>query len=200
MEVSQAIKARRSIKYYDPNHQLTSQEESILFDLAMQAPSSFNLQHWRLVRVSDPLLRKKIRAAAWDQPQVTDASLLLILAADLKAWDKQPARYWKDAPAEIQQIIVPYIKPFYEGKDQLQRDEAMRSVGLIAQTLMLATKGLGYDSCPMIGFDPDQVASLIRLPQDHVIGMMLVIGKAVKQAYPKPGFLSQSEVIIDNQF
>ena len=46
----------------------------------------------------DPDLRKQIRAAAWDQAQVTDASLLLVLCADLKAWEKDPARYWRDAP------------------------------------------------------------------------------------------------------
>ena len=96
--------------------------------------------------------------------------------------------------------LLPEIKSFYEGKEQLQRDEAIRSAGIIAQTIMLAAKGLGYDSCPMIGFDAAQVASLINLPKDHIIDMMITVGKAVKPAQPKGGYLPQSEIIIENHF
>jgi nitroreductase len=53
----------------------------------------------------------------------------------------------------------------------------MRSYGIIAQTIMLAAKSLGYDSCPMDGFDFEKVAQLIRLPDDHVIAMFVAIGK-----------------------
>jgi hypothetical protein len=43
--------------------------------------------------------------------------------------------------------------PFHEGREELQRDEAQRSIGMAMQTIMLAAKAMGYDSCPMIGFD-----------------------------------------------
>lgn len=76
----------------------------------------------------------------------------------------------------------------------------MRSVGLIAQTIMLAAKAMNYDSCPMIGFDQEKVASLINLPKDHVIGMMLVVGKIIKVSGPKPGFIEKTEMIIENRF
>ena len=55
------------------------------------------------------------------------------------------------------------IPSFYGKNEQLQRDEAMRSVGIAAQTLMLAAKDMGYDSCPMIGFDPVKVSEIINL-------------------------------------
>jgi len=200
MDTFQAIRERRAIKHYDPAHRFTQEEEEKLIDLAMQAPSSFNIQHWRLVKVSDPALRSEIRAAASDQAQVTDASLLFVITADVKAWEKNPQRYWRNAPQAVQDVLVPWMKPFYEGKEQLQRDEAMRSVGFIAQTMMLAAKAMGYDSCPMIGFDAQKVAQLINLPQDHVIGMMLTIGKATKPAWPKPGFIERKDMIIENKF
>lgn len=200
MHTFDAIRQRRAVKHYDPAHQLSQQEEDNLIDLAMQAPSSFNIQHWRLVKVSDPALRKAIRAAAVDQAQVTDASLLYVICADVKAWHKDGARYWRNAPKAAQDILVPWIKPFYEGNEQLQRDEAMRSVGFIGQTIMLAAKAMGYDSSPMIGFDAAKVAELIHLPKDHVIGMMIAIGKATQPAWPKPGFIEKSEMLIENHF
>ena len=61
-----------------------------LIRLAKLAPSSFNMQNYRFVLVRDPELRKQIRAVAWDQAQVTDASLLVIMCADQEAYRKKP--------------------------------------------------------------------------------------------------------------
>ena len=79
---------------------------------------------------------------------------------------------------------------------QLQRDEAMRSIGMAMQTLMVSAKALGYESCPMIGFEHEKVAELINLPGDHCIGPMVAIGKGTKEAWPKPGQLSYDEVVV----
>jgi nitroreductase len=200
MNTFDAINQRRALKHYDPNHRFTQQEEDMLVDLAMQTPSSFNIQHWRLVKVVDSALRQKIRDAAHGQAQVTDASLLFVITADVKAWEKDPQQYWRHAPQDVQDMLVPWMAGFYGGKEQLQRDEAMRSIGLIAQTMMLSAKAMGYDSCPMIGFDASAVAALIHLPDDHVIGMLLTIGKAIKPAWPKPGFITKAQMIRDNTF
>lgn len=118
-----------------------------------------------------PELRQRIRDVAWNQAQVTDASLFIVLCADLKAWERQPVRYWKNAATELRDFMVPAIDGYYRGKNQVQRDEAMRSCGIASQTLMLAAKSLGYDSGAMVGFDFDEVAKLIKLPEDHVIAM-----------------------------
>jgi nitroreductase len=200
MNTLDAIRQRRAIKHFDPAHQFKKEETQQLIELAMQAPSSFNIQHWRLVNVTDKALRTQLRAAAHDQAQVTDASLLFVIAVDIKAWSKDPARYWVNAPKEAQDILVPWINPFYSGDKQLQRDEAMRSAGILLQTMMLAAKGMGYDSCPMVGFDFKKVAELIHLPKDFALAAMLPIGKAAKPAWPKPGFIPQSEMIVENHF
>ena len=200
MKVSEAIYARRSVKHYDTEHQISEDEIKQLFEAALQAPTSFNIQNWRFVAVTDAEPRANLRAASWDQAQVSEASVTVVICADLKSWDKNPERYWRNAPQEAQDILVPMIKPFYDGKDELQRDEAMRSVGFAAQNLMLMAKEMGFDSCPMIGFDPAQVAEIISLPQDHIVGMMLTIGKAIKPAWPKPGQLSYDEVVFHDKF
>jgi nitroreductase len=200
MDTLDAIRSRRSVKHYDPDHKMSAAEIEKLIGLAMLAPTSFNIQNWRFVVVTDPEQRKKLRAAAWDQAQVTDASILVILCADLRAWAHDPARYWKDAPAEARDRLVPMIGGFYEGRDQLQRDEAMRSVGIAGGTIMIAAKAMGLDSCPMIGFDPVKAAEIIGLPEDHVIGFMITVGKAKTPAWPRPGQLPMNEVMIRDRF
>ncbi len=76
----------------------------------------------------------------------------------------------------------------------------MRSLGLAGQTIMLAAKSMGLDSCPMDGFDYEAVGKIIHLPEDHLIGYMIAVGKGTKDAWPRPGQLSASEVILENGF
>ncbi|CCQ58559.1 nitroreductase family protein [Crocosphaera watsonii] len=201
MNTFDAIYQRRSVKAYDPNHKITPEEEQKLLEAAIQSPSSFNIQHWRFVVLRDAELRQKIRKEFGnDQAQMTDASLLILFTADVKAWQKEPKRYWQNAPQEVAELLVNWMGPFHEGKEWLQRDEAQGSIGMAMQTLMLAAKEMGYDSCPMIGFDIDKVAELINLPDDYVMGPMVAIGKKVKDAWPKPGQLPLSELVVDNKF
>lgn len=201
MNTFDAIYARRAVKHFDPDHKITPEEEAKLFEATIQSPTSFNIQHWRFVIVRNPELRQQIRTEFGnDQAQMTDASLLVIMTADLQAWHKNPQRYWRNAPTEVAELLVNWMGPFHEGREWLQRDEAQRSIGIAMQTLMLAAKAMGYDSCPMIGFDIDAVARLINLPDDHVMGPMVAIGKGTKEAWPKPGQLKLSEVTIENSF
>ncbi len=200
MDTFDAIYQRRSVKHYDPQHRLTEEEITKLMEAAIQSPTSFNMQNWRFVLVTDPELRKQIRAAGYDQAQIAEASLLIVMTADLLAWKKDPQRYWRNAPKDVAEMLVNWMVPFHEGNEQLQRDEAIRSSGLAAQTIMLAAKAMGYDSCPMIGFEPDKVAKLINLPADHIIAMLIAVGKAAEPAWPKPGQLPLDEVVIRDRF
>lgn len=200
MNVIEAIQTRRSIKHYDTNHKMTQAEIESLLSLAMLSPTAFNIQHWRFVVVTDPVLRQQIRAVSWNQAQVEEASLLIVLTADLQAWAKQPSRYWANAPQPVQDYLVPAIGHYYENNERAQRDEAMRSCGIAAQTIMLAAKEMGYDTCAMDGFDFDAVGHLLNLPADHTPAMFITAGKAIKPAMPRAGQLDISEVVIYNKF
>lgn len=200
MNVRTAIESRRAIKEFDAAHTMTDPEISALMSLALLSPTAFNIQHWRFVLVRDPELRQAIRAVSWMQPQITDASLLVVICADVGAWEKSPDRYWRNASDEVRKGIVGAIGEYYRGRPQAQRDEAMRSCGLAAQTLMLAAQEMGYDSCPMDLSDFDEVAKLIRLPEGHVVAMFVAIGKRVREPWPRAGQLPMDEVVLIDRF
>lgn len=200
MNVIDAIESRRSVKAFDPAHRMSEEEIQQLMSLAVLSPTAFNIQNWRFVLVQDPALREQVRAASWNQAQVTDASLLVVLTADLKAWEKEPNRYWRNAEPAVRDYLVNAIAGYYGGKEQVQRDEAMRSCGMAATTLMLSAKALGYDSCPMDGFDFDAVAKLLNLPADHTPAMFVAIGKPLRPANPRGGQLALDEVVIRDKF
>lgn len=200
MDVFDAVEQRRSIKHFDASYVMPAADERRILEAALLSPTSFNIQNWRFVVVRDPELKKQLRAAAFNQSQVEEASLTIVLCADLNAWDKQPERYWRNAHEKARGFLVPMIRDIYADKPELQRDEAMRSVGIASQTIMLAAKALGYDTGALVGFNPANVAKVINLPTDHVIGMILVIGKRMKEANPRGGQLAYEEVVIENRF
>lgn len=113
---------------------------------------------------------------------------------------KNPEGYWVNTSQDVRGAMLPLMDGYYRDKEQVQRDEAMHSCGIAAQTLMLAAKALGCDSCPMDGFDFDKVGELIRLTDDHVVTMFVVIGKAIADPYPRGGQLALEEIVVTGRF
>ncbi|GKS67199.1 nitroreductase [Nitrosarchaeum sp.] len=199
MDTFDAIKSRRSIKSFQ-NHQMSKDEINQLLEAAVLSPTSYNIQNWRFVIVTKQELKDILCALSYGQRQVAEASLVIILCADLKAWSKNPERYWINIPEGPRQSIAKAIRRSYTGNETLEKDEAMRSCGFAAQTIMLAAKAMGYDTCPMEGFDFAKVGKLINLPSDHIISMMVVVGKKAKDAGPRGGQLPLSEIVFEDHF
>ncbi|GBQ62487.1 NADH/NADPH-flavin oxidoreductase [Ameyamaea chiangmaiensis NBRC 103196] len=200
LDVATAILQRRATKVFDATHEMPEHDLAALLDLTRRMPTAFNIQNWRFVVVRDADLRREIRAVAWDQPQVTDASALLILCADIKAWEKSPGRYWQDAPETARTTMVGMIDQYYRGREQVQRDEGLRSCGMAAGAIMLLAESMGYATCPMDGFDFDAVGRLIRLPADHEIVMFVAVGKSAAPPKPCGGIMPREALMIDDRF
>ncbi len=201
MNTLDAIYARRAVKHFDPEHRLSAEEEQTLLQATLQSPTSYNIQHWRLLILRDATLRQRIRDEyGFGQSQFTDASLLVLFTADPNAWRKSPERYYRDAPEEIANMLLPMMHEFYDGRVELQLEEAQRSIGMAMQTLMLAARSMGYESCPMIGFDIDAVAKLVGLPEGHVMGPVVAIGRGTQPPWAKLGQLPLTEIVQEDCF
>jgi nitroreductase len=200
MDTFAAIEQRRSVKKFDTAHRLTEDEITRLMSAVILSPTSFNIQNWRFVVITDHALKAQVRTLGWNQAQFTDAAAVVLICGDLQAHVKDPARYWANADPATREMVVPMIVGAYNGKPGLQRDEVMRSGGMAAQTLMLAAKSLGYDSCPMVGFDFAGVGKLVGLPADHEIVMAVAVGRALEPARPRGGQLPFDEVVLRNRF
>lgn len=200
MDTFTAIAERRSVKKFDPDHVLTEEEIRRLMEAVILSPTSFNIQNWRFVLITDQAVKDAVRAVGWNQAQFADCSLLVLVCGDRGAYGRDPGRYWATSDASARDAIVPMIVDAYEGKPELQRDENLRSGSLAAQTLMLAAKAMGYDSCPMIGFDFAKVAEIVNLPADHDIVMAVTVGRALEPARERGGQLPLAEVAVRDRF
>lgn len=200
MDVFSAIAARRSVKKFDPAHRLSEAEIERLLGAAILSPTSFNIQNWRFVAVTDDEVKAEIRRAGWNQAQYTDCSLLVIICGDRDAYRHDPARYWATAPEGARAYILPAIEGAYGPNATLRRDENLRSGSMAAQTVMLAAKAMGYDTCPMIGFDFEQVGRIIALPPEHDIVMAVAVGRALEPARERGGQLPLADVVTRDRF
>ncbi len=199
MKVADAIKNRRSVNVFDPSYQITTAEVHELIEAANLSPSAFNAQHWRFVWLQDKDLLEQAKAAAWYQSQVTDASLVLLVCLDVKAWQKEPQRYWVNAPKDVADSMISNSQQIYANNGQLQRDEGMRSASMASMALMLKAQEMGLDSCAM-ACDEQKMAELVKLPDDHAICMLLAIGKRMDAPYPRPGLVTVDDVLLENSF
>ena len=179
---------------------MTKKAREKLLSTALYSLSSFKIRNWHFVVIEDPEQRKQIREVSWDQKQITDASMLIILCTDLKAWEQEPLHCWHPARESFHEFITPALRSHYSNLDAMERDEVMRSCGIAAQTIMLTAQSMGYDSCPLDGFDFDAVAELINLPEDHAVCMFVAIGKGVQDALPGDDSLPMEAVVVTDSF
>jgi nitroreductase len=176
MDVREAIESRRSVKSYDAAHEISDAELIDLFEQTVRSPSSFNLQHWRFVVVRSAKRRAELCKLAWGQRQVEQASAVIIVLGHLKA-HRDAGEIYAEAPEPVREQMVPLISGIYQGKPDLQRDEAIRSGSLASMTLMLAAEAMGHATCPMIGFDPEGVCDFLSIDEAHIPIMMICLGK-----------------------
>ena len=200
MDVYEAVSTRRAIKKFDPNHKMSSDDIKKLMEHVILSPTSYNQQNWRFVYVTNQDVKEKISEAARGQAQPRDGSLVVVLCGDMTAWKTEPLRYWKNHPTEKQELVKASLERKYSTDEQAQRDEAIRSCGMAAQTIMLAARDMKLDSCPMVGFEYDELAKVINLPDNHLIVMMVVVGKRAEDAAQRGGQLPLNEVAFENSF
>jgi nitroreductase len=200
MDVFEAIETRRAIKKFDPTYKMDEDDVQKLMKHVILTPTSYNQQNWRFVIATDQNVKEKISVAARGQAQPKDGSLVVILCGDMDAWKTEPLRYWKNHPSEKQEMVKSALGRKYGDNPQNIRDEAIRSCGMAAQTIMLAARQMGLDSCPMVGFEYDELANLVNLPKNHMIVMMVVVGKRAEDAAQRGGQLHLDEVVFENNF
>ena len=200
MDVFEAIETRRAIKKFDSSYKMSPEDVSKLMEHVVLAPTSYNQQNWRFVYVTDQDVKEKISVAARGQAQPKDGSLVVVLCGDMTAWKTDALRYWKNHPTAKQETVKAALERKYDGNPQNRRDEAIRSCGMAAQTIMLAARQMGLDSCPMVGFEYDELAKLINLPDEHLIVMMVVVGKRAEDASQRGGQLPLDQVAFENSF
>jgi nitroreductase len=177
------LNERTSAEHFDPATPISVQEIKELVSEACQAPSAFNIQHWRFIAVTDERVRERLKETtiAPNQERVANAPLVFLILGDLNGHKRLEGILDETVhagllPHEVAEVWLAMANDMYDSDPRLARDEAIRSASLAAMTLMLAAENRGYVSCP-IGFNPVQVMEILSISDHYVPVMMLTIGR-----------------------
>lgn len=187
---SELTASRHSVRAYEPGVVIDDAELKQIFEMVIQGPSSFNLQHWQFVVVRDQDRKCELRKLSFGQAQVEECAAVILVCGRLDAFVDAP-RIYRDGTVADREKFVPMIKAVYEGRPALQREEAIRSGAMAAMSLMYAAKSRGWDTGPMIGFDAERVGQYLDLAETSIPVMMVVLGRALggrqpARAYRRP--------------
>ena len=185
-DFNEILTGRRSIRKYDPSVKISKEEMTEILTEATLAPSSVNMQPWRFVVIeSDEAKATLAPLAKFNQSQVETSSAMIALFGDLNNFDNAEEIYGTAVerglmPAEVKedQMVTP----------EVMKDTVLIDGGLVAMQFMLAARAHGYDTCPIGGFEKDQIAEAFGLDKERYVPVMLIsIGKAADSGYQSVG-------------
>ncbi|MBK1883975.1 NAD(P)H-dependent oxidoreductase [Luteolibacter pohnpeiensis] len=165
-----ALNWRYATKKFDPKRQISDEVWAAVEKSMVLTPSSFGLQPWKFLIVKTPEIRTKLRAAAWGQSQVTDASHFVVFLARTDLVESEVSQ-WMERMAEVQGIPVNVLDPlkgaitgFVDPMPVSDRAAwNTRQVYIALGQLMLAASMLGIDTCPMEGMNPREFDDILGL-------------------------------------
>lgn len=185
LSVTDAIETRRSIRKFAPGP-INQDDLREILRLASLAPTANNVQPTRFAVIQAPELKEQLQAAAYNQTQVTSAPAVIVVYSDME-----------DVLNTVEETVHPgmgeeQVKARAEGLRQnfQNQDVAQRGAWALTQAniafgfLMLAARGLGYDTVPMLGFDPQKVKELLGLPEHVQFAGLLPVGKRAEEGFP----------------
>ncbi|HWQ66803.1 MAG TPA: nitroreductase family protein [Methanospirillum sp.] len=189
MDLRGCIHTRYACKKFDENR-LSEEQITELLELVRYAPSALNLQTWRVKIVVDPKIKAMIKPIAYDQEQILSCSHLLIFCADLDTTacinELETGMFRSGIPADTVAGFIGFVRNWFSSLPAGVSEEfAVRNTMIAASYAWLSAVSLGFDSCPMGGFDPVAIAQLLELP-DHLKPVILTpVGYRADAPLPK---------------
>lgn len=211
--LSQVLRERRATPHFDPAP-VDEEDLKKILQAGLEAPSGYNLQPWRFVVVRQPEQRKKLRAAAMNQPKVEEAPVVIVACGDTLGWRK----------GDLEETLRLAKEHGYgdEAKHQKDRDAVNRFLGgepgsaggiapglglwvnrhvmVATTTMMLMAEVLGYDTAPMEGFFEDKVKALLKIPESVRVVALLGIGRRQGDDKPYGGRFPMSRTVFAEEW
>lgn len=183
--VTESIQNRRSIRRYVQEPIPRSDLEDIL-RLASLAPSAWNVQPWRFIVLTDPDKKSQLEEAANNQKQVGNAPAVIVVFSDMEDAIAAPQEFAHPHMSEEQKArLIKTIQKIFGPQDMAQRGQwGVGQTYICLGFLLLAAQEKGYNTSPMLGFNPKKVRTLFQLP-DHVqIAALVALGKGTEKGRP----------------
>jgi nitroreductase len=202
--LSKAIAERRATPSFD-GVPLPEADLKRILDAGLHAPSGYNMQPWRFVLVRTLEQRRRLRAAAFNQAKVEEASVVIVACGDADGWRNgdleemlrlgreggMPENYAEQA----RQNIPNYLSELPNMPAWLNKQ-----VMLAFTTMMWTAEVMGYDTAPIEGFEEQKVREVLKLPLSYQVVALLAIGRLSGADKFYGGRFSMGRIVFDGEY
>ncbi|MEI7828134.1 MAG: NAD(P)H-dependent oxidoreductase [Prolixibacteraceae bacterium] len=180
MALLEKLNKRYATKKFDATKKLSSEELSTLLEAIRLSASSYGLQAYKVLVVENEAVRKQLRAAAWDQSQITDASQLLVFALDTN-FDEKGVDSFVNLTAKTRNIDVSALSGYgdmMKGSFKRPKNELhswlSRQIYIALGFGLVAAAELNIDACPMEGFDNAKFDEILGLKEKGLTSVVVL--------------------------
>lgn len=190
----EAMDFRHACKVFDESKKISDEDLHYILEAGRKSPSSFGMEAWKFLVITNEELKAKLRPACWDQVQITSCSHLVVILAGINSVRPQsgiPLKRFarRNMPQEKLEFYLNLYSAHLE--DTLRNDDNIyawtaRQTFIAAANMMTAAAVKGIDSCPIEGFDKEQVEEILALDKSQYrLTLVLPFGYRINPQSPQ---------------
>ena len=186
-DFEKAMHFRHACKLFDENKKMSQSDLDFILEAGRMSPSSCGMEQWKFLVVRDEKLKAAIRPVAWNQPQITTCSELVVILYKKQMRSTTPyikAQYKKLFGAdEVGEWYRDFIDPM---SDETLECWAMQQCHIAAANMMTAAAYIGIDSCPIGGYDKAALEDTLGIDKSlYGVALMVPLGYRGKEQQPR---------------
>lgn len=183
-EFLDAMNFRHACKRFDTTKAIPADQFESILEVAQKSPSSFGMEPWRLIVVRDEKLRKALKPSCWNQNQIVEASELIVFTTDndvVRSGSSYVRKMFErrglpsDAVDTYLGVYANYLAPLEED-EELLRNWTAKQCYIAAANMMTYAATLKIDSCPIEGFDREEVEAILDLGEERSAALLCAFG------------------------
>ncbi|TKH05422.1 nitroreductase family protein [Peribacillus simplex] len=191
MSVREIIEKRRSVRQYDPDYKISPETLATLIEGASKSPNGNNIQATRYLVIDEPYLRNLLLPIAFNQQQVIEASVLIVILGDYQAFEKENIIMIHEDEfhkgyfdASVRDYLTNAAINYYSNKSKEDlKVELIRDASLASMSLVLLANEAGLDTITMSGYDSEQLKSALKISGRYLDVMLIAMGKGIKEGH-----------------
>lgn len=186
----EAMNYRHACKAFDETKKISNEDINYILEAGRKSPSSFGMEPWKFLVITNEELKAKLRPACWNQVQITSCSHLVIVLAAIDAVKPE----FGLVKRKFQRRNLPedatnaYIEKYSDHlKDTLSTNEKVyswtaRQTYIALGNMMTAAAIKGVDSCPIEGFEKEPLEKLLELDTNkYQVSVVMPLGYRIKE-------------------
>ncbi len=193
MNIIENLKWRYAVKKFDENKSLSETQITTLKEAFNLTASSYGLQPVKMVVLQNKEIQQQLVAHSWNQPQVAQASHVLVLCIPKEYDIKNIDTYFslvKETRNTPDEILAPFKKMLTDSVTSKTQEELAvwnKNQAYIALgNLMTVAANEKIDSCPMEGFIPQKYDEILGLDKHNLTSVLVLpVGFRAEDDYMK---------------